>query len=282
MSAGTAAMVAFFSISLFISSFFITTIVYDKENYQINGITVNTNLLINHQDFTSNTTYDQSLISNFSEGFTNSNWVFVNGIGLIAQDNKGKITWNNVQKTNGVYDITYYLNNTVHADFYVYVVSSVISSYDIVLKFNNKGVGIINNFDPTGLLYDYFYSYPDVNKINSSTVRTLYNPDKKSLSVYLNGNKLFDATVHDTFGNVFATNYAGLVGDTGFSISNLDAPLYTHPVDFWGMINDYTGIFFELVTWSLPPEYSNVFVNFLISMLILGLFVSLIALARGV
>jgi hypothetical protein len=176
-------------------------IIHEKQNVNIDTFNFGIDItdVYYSQNFTSNNTYNEDLISHgtfFANEFS-GNWV-QSDIGYTLQSppntiyfGYAQILFKNVMKdSNGNYDTTYQINNSVHGEYVIYIrkTNNQLSFADnIEVKIASDGIHL-SQFDilsPLG--YDKGF-YPSTTIINEdfATIRTVFNPELKIVDVYYN------------------------------------------------------------------------------------------------
>lgn len=172
-----------------------------------------TQVVLTGQNFTSLNGYNPnisvpttSIIGSYGTWVQSSSGYTLTGSGFTGDP---AITIGGVQNSNGIYDVTYTYTNP-GGDFFItprtIYSSSGISNSNIRVNFENDGIHVKTfSGSPTNILGelisivyspDYFF-YPMTgadDAVTGGTVRSVYNDNEKSLTLYQNGNYLFTVT----------------------------------------------------------------------------------------
>lgn len=272
-------------VSLMISSCLISAVILDKEHSDLSRVNpdIDIPLLIGIQDYTNSSSYNSSV---FYVPILSSGWAFNEGIGAISLGgswlNPNSVNLLNVQSDNGVYDVTYLINNSVKQDFRIKVrVSQGLFGYNIYLDFTSNGIRYPNGILP--ILTNYEYAYPNITQIEDITIRTILNENLNKLTVYVNGQNLFTCDVNSNEGNLVGATYAGISATGyGLTIKAVDVPIILNETNILAQFLNFLTIFFKLIAWNVSEKYLPFLLNIiLIKTQMVGIFIALVVIARG-
>jgi len=185
-------------------------------------------------DFTSSTGYNLSSVVQFGALPLGNPWTQENGVGYVLTGNwpysSSQFVIAGVQpNANGVYDVTYNINDSVNTQFYVDIAGNPSQNY-LQVAVTNSYVGIVNS-------YNHYVSNPSQVFFQASgdyvatvtSIETIYNPSVPSLNVIItsgSGPSSFSASTSAiTFiGNPYSSIYAGVQAwQNGFAVEQINS-----------------------------------------------------------
>jgi hypothetical protein len=262
----------------------------DKFNYGLES-----NEIYFTQNFTSNSSYSQQNVfgaTDYSGKWTQSE------IGYTLTENTlflkyPSLLFKNILKLNGKWDNTYYINNSVHNDYIMYLrrTNNFLSLGDnIEVKVDSSGIHV-KEFD---ILSPYGYDagvYLDSSIINTDSVeiRTVYDDILNTADVYFQGVLIIQTTNLKklTWMSTGTFYYAGVASRTvGFTLSAINTKMSKLSISSvnTGMDNiiSFLTTFIYLLGWNVDEVYLPwVFNIILIKIPEATLFLWFLALIRG-
>jgi len=266
--------------SLLISSLLISFVIADKESIEIEKININLPEKVTNQSYETGN-FESSYVKNGSY----AKWNYIEGLGYrspipsIIGSVNDRFYLENVIPTNNIYTATYNLNNSVHADFIIFVRVCSLDLYNIKLEFDSNGIRIPNNILP--LLTDYESSYPNINLLDNIIIMTQLNQGLNKLKVFVNGIEQFNIPIHSNFLNIFPTRYAGIsASKEGLFIKSIDTPLSeSRPFD----TGDLLSLFLSIIFYTIDEKYLPLILNvILIKTQVIAVILCFIAYIRGI
>jgi hypothetical protein len=257
---------------LFVSGLF-AYIINDKESAQIqNSLTVdlNTGNIASIQDYSVNDSYySENLISN---GFiTAGTWVRSEDVGLILTKTgligTGALTIKNIVPVNGIYDVTYVINNSVHQPFSIFP-QYVESSDMIEIYLDSSGYHQPKYWFglPFPLGDNFFLSDTTLMSYDEIVLRSIFNTNTKTLKIYNNQTELFEIKDGLSVPLSIATKYyAGVSSNTEeFTLVKIYSRVSNTPISTSVDIFSFIETLFKLLFWSVDEIYMPLPLNILI------------------
>lgn len=228
-----------------------------------------------------------------------SEWDYIKGVGLSLKSvnfmqPKGYAVIKYIQPdTNGDYTNTYYINNSVHADYCIGMRVSA-SGENTEICIDDRGF-YIPDYWSTLMIYAgdrAFYSYPNANLIEDLTIKTVYNENVLHADVYFNNILIISTSDLEAITDLLVMNkpvyYAGLgSSDVGITLKDFkteNSIIMPSDTNILSSLADLLSVMFAISIWSipawiLPTEFVIIFITLPEAGLIITV---LIVLIRGV
>lgn len=257
---------------LFVSGLF-AYIINDKEQAQIQDsltVDLSTGTIQNIQDYTINNSYfSDNLITN---GFiTAGTWIRFEDVGLVLTKTgifgTGALTIKNIVPLNGVYDVTYYINNSVHQPFSIF--PQYVESSDMVeIYMDSIGYHQPKYWFglPLPLGDNYFLSDTTIMQKDELILRSIFDVNSKTLKIYNNQTEIFEIKEGLSLPLSIATKYyAGVSSNTEeFTLTKIYAKVSNTPISTTVDIFSFIDTLFKLIFWSVDEVYLPLPINILI------------------
>lgn len=244
----------------------------DKQNIQTFDLGITQSTIVNSQDFTSDKTYFTNNVNIYG------NWTQIPTIGLelVSLDTlyaANIVVEDNIMPDNGIYDVTYHINNSVHQPYAICIrfskATGVLASDNLILTVDSMGYHLPHQFNTAignllNVFFGNFWDYYDSNIMleDYPTIRTVYDETNGILTIYHNDTQI--AIIKDVWGKLpvlSALNtyyYAGVASNTvGFAWVQIDAKASSTKVSDSGLdyaLNFLSSIF-KVLFWTIDEQY---------------------------
>lgn len=293
------AIVATFSISLFLSAYFIGYFINEQygDSSMMNGITLPNSLssYSQSQDFRNDNGYNKSVLKVAPSDVI---WTQQEGVGLaltktalISITGWSYVFIDNIKAdSSGTISNTYKINNSVtnilglHPEYGIVVKDT--GSYDgihIVVK--DSGLVV----ETTNHLNNVYFDYPHANQITNPTITTTFNDNDHMLDIVFNGNTYHVTNLPPDSNplGLFSRYYGGVFGnDVGFTLvefSTSNQISSQASTDVLTQLSSFFYSMFNILVWTVDPKYSIDMINTIfIRTQEAILFIGLVAMFRGV
>lgn len=273
-------------LSLFLSSFLIASITYDKDKTMENRVDIDIGSSENRiLNLTSNTTNTGSDISDFlifdesTPFFPNSKYEYIEGLGYKFSQN-AQILLDNIQATNGNYTVKYVINNSVEKPFIIIVRRTPIFSYNLDINFDSEKIRIPNNLLP--IVSDKESNQPSLLKRKYFIIETSYNPSKEKLTLKVNNETIFNDISVNPRGNIGKYYYGGFIasGD-GIYLSSIEVKQVTPPTDILKQTRDIFSLIALIIIYNIDSV--DLWVNIVfIKTQVIAIFIAALLAVRGI
>lgn len=250
---------------LVLASGVISWTIYQKDQVQIsefNPAYSDIRLLNTSQIFTNSATYNDENMA-----YSSDNWEFRDGIGIYRKTggtlSTHPIVWKNIIPIQGNYTNTYVINNSVHGEFTIWLryTGSYISSSDtIYVRFDDTGIHIPAHILDLETGDFKFYPITGLLTRDNITVKTVFNNDLGTASIYVDGIKMFDTSglwklsilsVEDLY-------YGAIESQTeGFALNTLHTTMSVTDISY-GILDSlikFVQTFFTVLVWNVDESY---------------------------
>jgi len=225
-------------------------------------------------------------------------WSWVLGTGLTLDwalpFSMGGVLLEYIQKDSaGLYQNSYWLDNSVHSDYCVVLrYTSGSDTNEVCADIN--GFFIPSYFPAgttiTGHVYDY--PYPNANQDNNPVIKTIYNDDTHTGDFYYNGNKLFTTNKfheYDILPQLNTIKYAGVRANTaGFVFeefqteSQIINPYNSSTENPVVMVAGFILALLKILVWNVDSQFLPLELNIIfIKTQLTGIIVCIVIIIRG-
>lgn len=232
------------------------------------------------QDFKSNNVVDNV---NYIDGL--GKYVYVPDVGRVLSNNPtGLECWlilAHIDDANGVYSVSYDINNSVKEDYGVFVRTwNNFNIYNERIDVKSDGFHAVYATFESG-----FYPYPLANQNTNVKIRTEFNEDEGTYSFYFNGNLIFTKTGISK--PIFSTSdayYGGVWSKTeGFTIESINAGAFNFSSDnILEQIKSFLNVLAKIVLWNVDEQFLPLALNIIfIKTQLAGIVVCIFVIIRG-
>lgn len=277
--------------SLTFSSMVIAFLLVQAYGYDVTGdessINIPTSGIVDGmQDFKTN-----DITDNVNYADSNSRYTFMPNVGRVLTASPPSL-WDglylaHVSDIDGVYTISYNINNSVKQDYAVFVrMNTVLLPYNIRVDVTNTGFRIPNGIIDT--ITDNYYPYStSPNQIENVKIKTVYDKKSGTLKFYFNDKLAFTKTgISDvpSFLDNGATFYAGVASKTlGFTVESIDAGSFNFDsTDIISQIAGFFDVLFRIIVWNVNPQFLPNELNIIfIKTQLFGIIICIVMILRG-